>query len=265
MVRLVWLALAVGCSAGCVRESSPDNKPTTASKTSLTVAAASDLKYALEEMIAEFERRNPQVHVEASYGSSGNLFAQLSNRAPFDLFLSADVGYPRQLVEKGAAIPDSLFSYAVGQIAVWIRRDSPLDVEGRGIQILADPAVRKIAIANPRHAPYGRAAEAAMRHFDVYEAVKDRLVFGENVAQAAQFVESGAADAGIIALSLALALGAKGRYWLVPADAHPPIEQGGVILARTAHLEACRQFRSLLISKDGREIFKRYGFLSPEE
>src|SRR4029077_6100604 len=134
-------------------------------------------------------------------------------QAPFDIFFSADIDYPRKLIDAGLADADSEFLYAEGRSVGWVPNSSPLDLETLGIRAVADPSVRKVAIANPQHAPYGRAAEAALKTLGAYDAVKDRLVFGENIAQAAQFVESGAADVGLIALSLALspAMKDKGR------------------------------------------------------
>jgi molybdate transport system substrate-binding protein len=177
----------------------------------VAVAAASDLQFAFDQIAAEFKERQPAIEVKITYGSSGGFFAQLSNKAPFDLFLSADVDYPRKLIEQGQALEQTLFLYGVGQIVVWVPNESEIDVEKLGLESLLDRSVQKIAIANPRHAPYGRAAEAAMKHAGIYEQVKDRLVLGENISQTAQFVESGAADVGIIALSLALAPTLKDR------------------------------------------------------
>src|SRR5262249_39922487 len=153
--------------------------------------------------------------------------------APFDLYLSADIDYPRKLMESRLALQESEFVYAVGHLVVWVPNGSKLDLDRLGIRAVADPSVKKLAIANPKHAPYRRAAEAALKKFGIYDDVKDRLVLGENIAQTAQFVESGSADVGIIALSLALApaMRDKGRYWTVPLDAYPRLEQGGVILS----------------------------------
>lgn len=231
------------------------------------VAAASDLKFALAEVVAAFEKRTPGIAVTTTLGSSGNFFAQLSNKAPFDLFLSADIELPRRLIEQGLAVRESEFLYAVGHLVLWVPNDSPLDVATLGSEALLDPSVKKIAIANPRHAPYGRAAEAALRSLGVYDAVASRLVLGDNVAQTAQFVESGAADAGIFALSLAIApaLAKKGRYWPVPLDAHPAIEQGGAILSWARDPDAAAAFRDFLMSDDGKAILKRYGFFLPGE
>ena len=191
------------------------------------MAAASDLKFAMDELVGAFGKSHPDIEVTMTYGSSGNFFSQISNGAPFDLFFSADVDYPRRLAEAGLGPKDGVFLYAVGRIVVWVPAASRIPVE-RGIQVLASPDVRKIAIANPRHAPYGRAAEAALRAAGVYEAVKGKLVLGENVAQTAQFVQSGAADAGIIALALALApaLAKEGRYFEVPLETYPAHRAG---------------------------------------
>src|SRR5262245_45762619 len=196
------------------------------------VAAAADLKFAVEDVVAAFRRERPDVPVTVTYGASGSFFAQLSNRAPFDMFLSADVEYPRKLIEQGLADKDSAFLYAVGHLVVWVPNASPLDVEKVKAEALLEPSVKKIALANPRHAPYGRAAATALKSLGVHDRVEGKLVYGENVAQAAQFVHTGSADAGVIALSLALAppMRDRGRYWEVPLSAHPRLDQGGVIL-----------------------------------
>ena len=233
----------------------------------VSVAAASDLKFAFDELIAEFEQQHAGIQVQVTYGSSGNFFAQLTNKAPFDIYFSADASYPRQLIDQGLADEQSEFLYAVGHIVIWVPHDSPIDVEKLGMEALLDPAAGKIAIANPQHAPYGRAAEAAMRSHGVLEQVESRLVLGENIAQTAQFVDSGAADIGIIALSLALApaMQGKGRYWEVPLDAYPTMEQGSVILNWAQDRDATEQFREFVASDRGREVLSRYGFLLPQE
>ncbi len=230
----------------------------------VTIAAASDLNFAIKELIAAYEQSSSH-RVKLSLGSSGNFYAQIQNGAPFDLYFSADIGYPKKLEEAGLALPGSLYRYAVGRIVVWTGKKSSVDVS-KGIDVLRDPAIRKIAIANPKHAPYGRAAVAAMEYFHVYDQAKDRLVFGENIAQAAQFVESGACEVGIVALSLALAPTMKvgGVYWEIPAGAHPPLEQGAVILKQSRHPEAARQFVELMKSETGQEVMARYGFTVPQ-
>jgi molybdate transport system substrate-binding protein len=194
------------------------------------------------------------------------LFAQIDNGAPFDLFLSADIDFPRKLIGDRKAAADSLFSYAVGRVVVWVPNDSSIDVGKLGIEALLSPSVHKIAIANPEHAPYGRAAVAAMRKLGVYDKVSSKLVLGENIAQAAQFVESGAADIGLIALSLAVSpkMKSEGHYWEVPLDAYPRLEQGGVIVSASKQPDLARQFRAELVGPQGRETLRRYGFILPE-
>lgn len=232
----------------------------------LDVAAAADLKFAMDELVSAFGKARSDITVSVSYGSSGNFLSQIQNGAPFDLFFSADIEYPRRLAEAGLAAKGSEFRYAVGRIVVWVPAASRVPVE-RGVQALITPEVRRIAIANPRHAPYGRAAEAALRKLGVYDAVKDKLVFGENVAQTAQFVQSGAADAGIIALSLAIApaLAKEGRYYEVPLDAYPRMDQGGIVLDRARDPEAAGAFRDFVLGSEGRAALKRYGFFLPGE
>ena len=232
----------------------------------LTIAVASDLNFAFQEITAQFEKETGQ-KVRLSFGSSGNFFAQIQNGAPFDLFFSADIEYPRKLEAAGVAEPGTIYRYAVGRIVLWVPRDSKIDVARLEIDALLDPSVRKIAIADPRHAPYGRAAVSAMEHFGVYEKLKDKLVFGENISQTAQFVESGGADIGIIALSLAAAppMKEKGKYWEIPESAHPAIEQGAVILKSSQNKQAAAAFLDYLKSPAGVELMRRYGFSLPVE
>jgi molybdate transport system substrate-binding protein len=259
----IFTALALGCLlAGC---RGGDPQPESARQ--VRVAAAANLKPAFDEVVGVFREQHPDVRVAVTYGSSGNFFAQLSNRAPFDVFLSADVDYPRRLVEQGQAAEGPPFVYAVGQVVVWIPTASGLDLDRLGVRAVADPSVRKVAIANPRHAPYGRAAEAALKKLSVYDQVKDRLVFGENIEQAAQFAESGAADVGLLALSQALspALKGKGRYWLVPRDSYPALEQAGVILAWAQDLPAAEALRAFLLGGGGREVLRKHGYEFPKE
>jgi molybdate transport system substrate-binding protein len=248
--------LAAGCAGG---GGSPSARV-------VRVAAAADLKFAFDDLTTAFRAKRPDIAVSVAYGSSGNFFTQMSNDAPFDLFLSADMDYPRKLVQQGRAVKDSEFQYAVGRVVVWAPAASPLDLEKLGIRACAEPEVKKVAIANPQHAPYGRAAEAALKHAGLYDQVKDRLVLGENVAQAAQFVESGAADVGIVALSLAMAppLRDRGRYWEVPADGYPRLDQGGVILTGAKDMAAAQALRDFLMSDEGRAVLDKFGFRRPE-
>ena len=230
----------------------------------ITIAAASDLNFAIKDLIAEYEKATGN-HVKLSLGSSGNFFAQIQNGAPFDLYFSADIAYPKKLDEAGLIMPGSLYRYAVGRIVLWTNHASHRDVS-KGLELLRDPAIKKIAIANPKHAPYGRAAVAAMQHFKVYDDAKERLVLGENISQAAQFIESGACDIGIIALSLALAptMKAAGTYWEIPRDAHPPLEQGAAILKSSKQQMTAQQFVAFMQSTQGQEIMSRYGFTLPK-
>jgi molybdate transport system substrate-binding protein len=228
----------------------------------LRIAAASDLRYALEDVVKAFRQRHSEARIEPAYGSSGMFYAQLVNHAPFDLYLSADVQYPRKLSEQGLTLPGSDFTYADGRIVLWTGNATGVDVERLGMDALRQPAVRHIAIANPAHAPYGRAAEAALRSLGHYDAVKSKLVMGENISQAFQMAQSGAAEVGIVALSLAMAPGAsgQGQYWEVPRDAYPRIRQGGAIMKWTRNPPAAQAFRAFLLAPEGRAILKRYGF-----
>jgi molybdate transport system substrate-binding protein len=232
----------------------------------ITVAAAADLNVALKEIAVNYEKGNGNL-VEISFGSSGNFFTQIQNGAPFDIFFSADVDYPQKLIAAGLAEPASLYRYALGRLVLWVPASSSLDIEHRGIDVLLDPAVKKIAIANPQHAPYGRAAAAALRHFGIYDKVADRLVLGENVSQAAQFVESGSTQAGIIALSLALApaMKDKGHYWEIPSDAYPALEQAVVVLSRSKKKSEAAPFLEYLKSGEATTVLRRYGFTLPQE
>lgn len=263
----VWLGLATLAALALVPGTATAGEtPRSASPRRLDVAAAADLKFAMDELVAAFGKARPGITVSVNYGSSGNFLSQIVNGAPFDMFFSADIEYPRRLGEAGLAAKGSEFLYAVGRLVVWVPAASPIPIE-RGLQALAAAEVRRIAIANPRHAPYGRAAEAALRAAGVYDVVKDRLVFGENVAQTAQFVQSGAVDAGIIALSLAIAptLAKEGRYFEVPLDAYPRMEQGGIILNRARDAEAARALRDFVLGLEGRAVLRRYGFFLPGE
>lgn len=237
--------------------------PWTAWGAELKIAAASDLNFAFKDVVAEYEKKTGD-QVKLTLGSSGNFYSQIENGAPFDLYFSADIRYPQKLIEGGHGVADSLYKYAVGRIVLWVPTGSAVPID-KGLESLASPSVRKVAIANPKHAPYGRAAVAALEHFKLYDATKDKLVMGENISQAAQFVESGASDAGIIALSLAMAptMKAVGKYWEVPANAHPPIEQGAVVLKRSTNQEKARKFLNFLQGNEGQEIMRRYGFLLP--
>ena len=228
------------------------------------VAAAADLQFALDAVFEAASASTPGLRAVVTYGSSGSFYAQIENGAPFDLFLSADADYPRRLAARGLADGD-LFLYAVGRLALWVPSASRLDVRALGVRALLDPSVRKVAIANPRHAPYGRAAVSAMKGLGVYGSVSGKLVLGENVAQAAQFVQGGAADAGIVALSLALSSRMRdaGRFVEIPLWSFPRMDQGGVVLRGARDLAAARALRDALLGPRGREILEKHGFHRP--
>lgn len=226
----------------------------------ITVAAAADLNYALKEIAQKFEVQTGK-KVQLTFGSSGNFFTGIQNGAPYDLFFSADIEYPKKLEAAGLAEPGTLYQYAVGKIVLWVPNASKLDIN-RGLQVLTYPTINKIAIANPKHAPYGRAAVAALESAKLYDSVSAKLVLGENISQTAQFVQSGNADVGVIALSLALSptMSAAGRYYLIPAANYPPIEQGVVILKSAKDKNTARQFLDFVKSQPGTGVLARYGF-----
>jgi molybdate transport system substrate-binding protein len=228
------------------------------------VVAAADMSAALPELAGVYTKKTGQT-VKLSFGSSGNLTNQIRNGAPFDVFFSADEEYPQQLIAEGLASKDTLYRYAVGRLVLWVPGDSPLDLPKLGMKALLDPSVKKISIANPATAPYGRAAEAALRHFGIYDQVSSRLVQGENVSQAAQFVESGNAQAGLIALSHALApaLKDKGRYWTVPLDVYPTLNQAAVVLSRSKQQDAARRFLEFVRNPEATSLLTSYGFSLP--
>lgn len=226
----------------------------------LTIAAAADLQPVLPRLIAVFEQQTGHT-VRTTFGSSGNFYAQIQNGAPFDVFLSADIAYPRQLDAAGLAERGTLASYAKGSLVIWARRGSGVDIRA-GLTALAADATKRIAIANPEHAPYGRAAVAALTRAGLYDRVKQKLVFGENVSQAAQFVQSGNADVGLLPLSLAKSapLAAAGEYLAVPPSLYPPIEQAAIILKTSASKDAAREFLRYLQRADTRELLAQAGF-----
>ena len=230
----------------------------------MRVAAAADLQFVFQEVSARFQKETGH-EVEFTFGSSGNFFSQIRNGAPFDMFFSADVDYPAKLEAAGLVEPGTLSQYATGRIALWVRKGSPID-NNQGLRTLTDARIRKISIANPDHAPYGRAAVAALRHEKLYDKVRDRLVLGENISQAAQFVESGNADIGILALSLVLAppLKSEGMYYEIPTSFYPAIDQAVVILKSSKQKGVARQFLSFLRRPEIAEYMRGNGLTVPE-
>jgi len=230
----------------------------------VSIAAASDLVFCLEELNKAFSKAHPDITLKSTTGASGNIFAQISNGAPFDVYLSADMRYPRELIKAGLADERSLTLYAIGHLVVWTARDG-IDVSA-GVPSLTSEAIHKVAIANPEYAPYGRAAKAALEHFKLWDALKEKMVFGENIAQTAQFIETGNADAGIVALSLVLAprLTAKGRWTEIPEHTYPRLEQGAVVTKTGTSNPASAIYIGFLRSVEAREIFDRFGFRLPQ-
>jgi molybdate transport system substrate-binding protein len=239
--------------------------PARASAGEIKIAAASDLTFAFKSVVARFEKQTGN-EVKLTSGSSGNFYSQIQNGAPFDLFFSADVSFPRKLEAAGLAEPGTVYEYAKGEIVIWVPNSSKVDLS-KGLVVLLDPSIRKIAIANPLHAPYGAAAVAAMKHTGIYEQVKGKFVQGENISQTAQFVQSGNADVGIVALSLALvpAMTSAGRYVVIPPEDYPPLIQAAVILKSSHEKEVARQFLKFLKEPATVALMRQYGFAIPND
>jgi len=239
--------------------------PAEAGAREIKVAAASDLTFAFKDVVARFEKQTGN-RIRLTYGSSGNFFSQIQNGAPFDLFFSADVSFPQKLEAAGLTEPGSIYEYAKGEIVIWVSHASKLDLS-KGLAVLLDPSIQKIAIANPLHAPYGAAAVAAMKHAGIYDRVKGKFVQGENISQTAQFVQSGNADVGIVALSLALAPAMKssGRYVVIPPEDYPPLIQAAVVLKSSPEKELANQFLKFLREPGTVTLMGHYGFVVPNE
>ena len=230
----------------------------------ISVAAAADLNYALKDLAARYQQKTGDT-VSLSFGASGNFYSQIQSGAPFDVFFSADIDYPKKLAAAGLIDSASLRTYAIGHLVLWTPNSSKLDPQTLKMDLLLEPSVQKIAIANPQHAPYGRAAMAAIEHFGLKDKLARKLVLGENISQAAQFVQSGNAQAGLLALSLALSPAMKdaGRYWEVPQDAYPAIQQGVGILSSSKHKRAAQAFIDYISSPEGTAVLEQYGFRVP--
>jgi molybdate transport system substrate-binding protein len=222
-------------------------------QTTLRIAAAADLTPVLPPILAEFEHATG-IHAEVTYQASAMLTTQIENGAPFDVFLSANLDYPKKLIDAGladaAGSKDSStpITYAKGTLVLWARKDSKLLAPGPAL--LRSANLKRLAIANPDRAPYGKAAVAALISMKLYDTLKPRIVTAENIAQTAQFAESGNADAGLISLTSARTpqLQSEGEYWVIPHDTYPPIEQGAVIVTATTHRNAAHSFLDFLLS-----------------
>lgn len=236
---------------------------TTAHAEKITVAAAADLKFAMDEIVAGFKKSHLNKEVEVIYGSSGKFHTQIQQGAPYDLYFSADIGFPRELAKNGFAASE-VKPYAVGRIVLW---SAEMNAGKMTLSSLTDPRISRIAIANPKHAPYGKRAEEALRASGLWDKLQPKLVFGENIAHTAQFVQTGNAQVGIIALSLALnpELSKKGGYYLVPDNLHNPLEQGYIITKLGANKPLAKQFADYMSSRDARKVMTKYGFVLPGE
>lgn len=246
--RLFLLALAMMTSAGLAQAAQ------------FTIAAASDLRFALDDVIDIYREAHPDSEIEVIYGSSGKMTTQIMNGAPYDIFFSADISFPERLKQAGLTATEPAV-YAIGRIVIW---STTRDASRLTLQDLADPSIRRIAIAQPAHAPYGMRAREAMEAFGVWDKVQPKLVFGENIAHTAQMVESGAAEVGIIALSLAKfpALAEHGHH-LIDDSLHLPLTQGYIVTKRGGDKPAVTRFARFMETDAAREIMVRYGFVMP--
>lgn len=229
----------------------------------IMIAAASDLKFAMDELVLQFRKSRPDDTVEVVYGSSGRFHAQIQAGAPYDLYFSADISYADSLRDAGFA-SSPVITYGYGRIVLW---SSTLDAGTMTLESLSSDAISRIAIANPRHAPYGARAEEAMRAAGVWDSIERKIVFGENIAQTAQFVQSGNAQIGIIALALAMSpeLSRQGGHWLIPDSLHAPLQQGFIVTRRAETSALAEQFADYMQQTEAREIMVRHGFVMPDE
>lgn len=227
----------------------------------IVVAAAADLQYAMDEIVAGFRRSEPGHEVQVIYGSSGKFHTQIQQGAPYDLYFSADIALPRELARAGLAASD-VRPYAVGRIVLW---STMQDARRMTLASLADPKITRVAIANPRHAPYGARAVEALRAAGVWAQVEPKLVYGDNIAQTAQFVQTGNAQVGVIALALALSpeMARQGGHALIPDTLHTPLEQGFIVTRRAQHNALAHRFADHMGSPAVRGIMTRYGFVLP--
>lgn len=231
------------------------------SSDTLTIAVASDLSFAMKELITDFKTTQPNANIKLISGSSGKFYHQIINGAPYDLYFSADISYPKKLLKSGYAVGD-VSLYAIGRIVLW---SSKVDVKKLTINSLLEDNVTKISIANPNHAPYGRRAKEFLQSNNLWEKVQPKLVYGENISQTTNYAVTGSADIGIIALSLAMAptIADKGTYWLIPSEQHKPLEQGYAVLKRAENNQLQKAFSRYLKSDKAIKILSKYGFVVP--
>ncbi len=231
----------------------------------LRLAVASNLRFSMDEIATAFEKVS-RIRLEISYGASGNLLAQIIGGAPFDLFFSADEAMPKRLIKEDFGKKEHYFIYGTGRIVLWLPHHSSIDLETLGMDALFHHSINQIAIANPRHAPYGLAAIASLKHLRLFERLEKKLVRGENVSHAAMFVRRGGAEIGMLSYALALAkpLQKSGRYWLIPDTYHAPLHQAGLILARSQDQNKAKALIHFIRSGPGLQILKKYGFSTKE-
>lgn len=260
---ILTLAFGALLSLGCTPETPAATAEATAKTgTRLIVAAAADLTPAFQELGVLFTEQSG-VEVAFNFGSTGQLAQQIERGAPIDLFAAANKSFIDELDRAGLLISDSIALYAQGRITLWTRDDSPLHFAS--IDDLMQDGVKRIAIANPEHAPYGVAAREALQSAGLWDAVQPRLVLGENVAQTLHYAESGNVDVAIVALSLSIASKDVGRYVLLPAELHNPLNQALAVVASTKHEVEARAFAAFINSSEGRKVMQRYGFILPGE
>ncbi|QSR84936.1 molybdate ABC transporter substrate-binding protein [Methylacidimicrobium sp. B4] len=229
----------------------------------ITIAAAADLKFAMDEIVTSFQQANASAEVDVVYGSSGKFYTQIQQGAPYDLYFSADVAFPHELAKAGLAASEPRL-YAFGRIVLW---SAKLDARKMTLANLTDANITRIAIANPKHAPYGKRAEEALRASGLWEKVEPKLVYGENIARTAELVQTGNAQVGVIALALAVnpELASKGGYWLIPDHLYEPLEQGFILTKRAEGNDLARRFADYMGGKPARAIMTKYGFVLPGE
>lgn len=261
MLKARWTIMTILMTAALLTAAkpAPAKQPPKTARAEVLIAAAADLRFAMDSLVAVFSRGNPDIDIKVTYGSSGNFYEQIRNGAPFDIFFSADVDYPRRLKAQNKTL-SLIHIYGTGQLVLWSKT---IDPAREKMKTLLSPAVTRIAIANPAHAPYGKRAVESLQHYNLYDKIKDKLVIGENIAQTAQYAQTGAAEVGIIALSLALSptmQAASGKYWLIPAATHQPLLQGFVLLQHSRDNIAAGKFALFCASKQAKITLKNFGF-----
>lgn len=258
LVIIISLLALLNCSNSAPANNQAVNNQAEASE--IIVAAASDLTDAFEELGKIFEQET-RVKVTFSFGSTGQLTRQIEQGAPIDLFAAANIAFIEQLENKGLILPDTKALYARGRITLWTRRDSSIKIDR--IEDLARPEVRRIAIANPNHAPYGVAAREALQRAGIWETVEGRIVQGENVRQTLQYAQTGNVDVAIAALSLSIQ--SDGRWTLIPDQSHSPLDQAMAVIKATHNAEQARRFAAFINGDKGRAVMRKYGFVLPGE